>query len=224
METSTDVPPAGETETAAPAGPASASIERIHRLERLERERLEEKQRREQRRQDRIAGVKPSGGRHDVVDRIEDVTKYPMLVLGIAWLVVLIVVGTIDLNGSSSVVLVGTLFVLWVVLLVEYLVRLVISPDSRGYLRRRWVEPATVVVPPLEGWHLVGIEKVSLAGARGRASRSRPSSSTTACSASSSRRRRPCSWGPGWCCCSRTTPRAATSTATPARCGGPWSR
>ncbi len=47
--------------------------------------------------------------------------------------------------------------------------RLVISPDSRGYLRRRWVEPATVVVPPLEGWHLVGMEKVSLAGARGRA-------------------------------------------------------
>ena len=51
---------------------------------------------------------------------------------------------------------------LWAVLLVEYLVRLVVTPDRRGYLRRRWVEPATVVVPPLQGWHFVGIEKMGL--------------------------------------------------------------
>ena len=44
----------------------------------------------------------------------------------------------------------------------EYLVRLVISPDSRGYLKRRWVEPATVLVPALQGWHLIGIEKTTL--------------------------------------------------------------
>ncbi len=81
MEDATDLSAAGAA-TSAP--PKPASIERIRRLERLERERLEEKERREQRRQDRIAGAKPSGGRHDLVDRIEDVTKYPMLVLGIA--------------------------------------------------------------------------------------------------------------------------------------------
>ena len=44
----------------------------------------------------------------------------------------------------------------------EYAVRLVVTPDRRGYLKRRWVEPATVVVPPLQGWHLVGMEKMSL--------------------------------------------------------------
>ena len=162
METSTDVPGAGETGTAEPAGPTAASIERIRRLERLERERLEEKERLEHRRQERIAGAKPSGGRHDLVDRIEDLTKYPMLLLGVAWLVVIVVVLTTDINGSASTALVGTLFVLWLVVLVEYLVRLVVSPDRRGYLRRRWVEPVTVVVPPFEGWHVVGIEKVSL--------------------------------------------------------------
>ena len=152
--------------TADPVEPTSprrsSSIERIQRLERLERERLEEKARRDERRRRRVAGAKPTGGRHDLVDRIEDVTKYPMAVLGIAWLVVVIVVGSLNLDGSSSVALVGLLFALWVVLLVEYLVRLVISPDSRGYLRRRWVEPATVIVPPLESWHLVGMEKMSL--------------------------------------------------------------
>jgi voltage-gated potassium channel len=85
-----------------------------------------------------------------------------MALLGIAWLIIAIVVGTARLNGSASIALVGTLFVLWAILLAEYLVRLVITPDRRGYLKRRWVEPATVAVPVLQPWHLVGIEKMCL--------------------------------------------------------------
>jgi voltage-gated potassium channel len=139
-----------------------SSLERIQRLERLEQERLEEKDRKEQRRQERIAGVKPSGGRHDLVDRIEYVTRFPLAVLGLAWLVIAVTVVSTDVNGSASIVLVATLFAVWTVLLVEYLVRLVLTPDRRGYLRARWVEPATVVLPPLQGWHLVGMEKMSL--------------------------------------------------------------
>jgi voltage-gated potassium channel len=139
-----------------------SSIERIQRLEKLERERLEEKERKEERRRQAIAGTKPSGGRHDLVDRIERVTKFPMALLGVAWLVIAIVVLTTDVHSSASTVLVGGLFVLWVIMLVEYLVRLVVTPDSLGYLRRRWVEPATVVLPPLQGWHVVGIEKTTL--------------------------------------------------------------
>ena len=77
-----------------------------------------------------IAGAKPSGGRHDLVDRIEQVTKYPMALLGVAWLVLAVVVLTTDVNGSTSTALVGTLFVLWVIMLVEYLVRLVVTPDT----------------------------------------------------------------------------------------------
>lgn len=139
-----------------------SSIERIRRLERLERERLEEEERREERRRQAIAGVKPSGGRHDLVDRIERATRYPMALLGVAWLVIAIVVVTADVNGSASVALVGTLFALWAILLAEYLVRLVITPDPRGYLKRRWVEPATVVLPVLQHWHLLGIERMCL--------------------------------------------------------------
>ena len=138
------------------------SIERIQRLERLERERLEEKERKEERRRLSISGGKPGSDRLDLVDRIERVTRFPMALLGIAWLVIGIVIITTDVNGSASIFLVGTLFVLWAILLVEYVVRLVVTPDRRGYLKRRWVEPATVVVPPFQGWHLVGIEKMGL--------------------------------------------------------------
>jgi voltage-gated potassium channel len=139
-----------------------SSIERIQRLEKLEQERLEDKARREERRRQVVAGAKPAGGRHDVVDRIERVTKFPMTVLGIGWLVIAIVVLSSDVNGSSSKFLVGSLFVLWVVMLVEYLVRLVVTPDTPGYVKRRWVEPATVLLPPLQSWHVVGIEKMTL--------------------------------------------------------------
>ncbi len=159
MGNSTDVStvPAGTSEKRKPT-----SIERIQRLERLEQARIEEQELKEERRRQTIAGSKPSGGRHDLVDRIEHVTRIPMALLGLAWLVIGIIILTSDVNGSASIVLVGSLFVLWAVLLVEYVVRLIVTPDRRGYLRRRWVEPATVVVPPLQGWHLVGMERTSL--------------------------------------------------------------
>lgn len=140
----------------------TSAIDRIQRLEQLERERLEEKERIEERRRQSIAGAKPTGGRHDLVDRVERITRYPMTVLGIAWLVIGIIVLTTDVNSSASDALVGTLFGLWVVMLVEYLVRLVITPDTPGYVKRRWVEPVTVVLPAFQGWHVVGIEKVTL--------------------------------------------------------------
>lgn len=140
----------------------SASLERIQRLEKLEQERLDEKARKEEKRRQLIAQGKPVGGRHDLVDRIEYLTKYPMAVLGLAWLVIAIVVLSTDIDSSASTGLVATLFALWAILLVEYLIRLVVTPDRRGYLRRRWVEPATVVIPPLQGWHLVGIERMSI--------------------------------------------------------------
>ena len=139
-----------------------SSIERIQRLEKLEEERLREKEHKEERRRQAIAGAKPSGGRHDLVDRIEAVTKYPMAALGIAWLVTAIAILTADANGSASKILVGMLFGFWAILLAEYLVRLVVTPDTPGYFKRRWVEPATVVLPVFQGWHLVGMERMSL--------------------------------------------------------------
>ena len=159
MGDSTDVRTVPDSST---AKKKPSSIDRIQRLEKLELERLEEKERKEERRRQTIDGAKPSGGRHDLVDRIERVTKYPTAVLGIAWLVIGVVILSTDANGSASKVLVGALFVSWALLLVEYLVRLVVSPDRRGYLKRRWVEPATVLVPPFQGWHFLGMERVSL--------------------------------------------------------------
>ncbi len=161
-KTGTNHETAAGTKTGTTTAKTPASIQRIQRLERLEQERLEDKERKEERRRQVIAGAKPVGGRHDLVDRIEQITKLPMAIFGLAWLVLAIVVLSTDVNGSASTVAVASLFALWVIMLVEYLVRLVVTPDRRGYLKRRWVEPATVVVPPFQSWHMVGIEKMSL--------------------------------------------------------------
>ena len=128
-----------------------SSLDRIQRLQKLELERIEEKSRKEERRRQQIAGAKPSGGRHDLVDGIERVTKYPMALLGIAWLVIAIIILSTDQRGSASTALVAALFVLWTVMLAEYLVRLIVTPDRRGYLKQRWVEPATVILPSVGG-------------------------------------------------------------------------
>lgn len=128
----------------------------------MEQERLELEARREERRLQAVVDAKPTGGRHDLVDRIEAVTKYPLLAIGIAWLVLGIVAVTDDAHGSASTVLVTAVFALWIVLLAEYVVRLVVTPDRVDYVKRRWVEPATVLIPPLQGWHVVGIEKMGI--------------------------------------------------------------
>ncbi len=144
------------------ASAEASSIRRIQRLERLERERLEEKARRDERRSGAIDAARPSGGRNDVVDAVERVTKFPLAIIGLVWLVLGIIVVTTDRHKSAPTALVAIVFVLWAVMLLEYAVRLVITPDRKGYLKRRWAEPATVIVPPFQGWHLIGMEKVSL--------------------------------------------------------------
>ena len=141
---------------------AHSRLDRIQRLEQLELERLEEHASREARRRATIDQAKPSGGRHDLVEDIERATRYPMAILGIAWLVLAIITLTASVNGNASTAAVAALFGLWTLMLVEYVVRLVLSPDRRGYVRRRWVEPATVLVPPLQGWHVIGMERVTL--------------------------------------------------------------
>src|SRR3984957_14264123 len=100
----------------------TSAIDRIQRLEKLERERLEEKERTEERRRQATTGSKPSGGRHDLGDRMGGVTRFPMTLLGAAALIGAIIVFSTDVNRSASTILVSTLFVLWVVMLVEYLV------------------------------------------------------------------------------------------------------
>jgi voltage-gated potassium channel len=140
----------------------SRAVERIRRLESAELDRIEHKVREEERRRSLVEGKKPSGGRHDRVARIEELTRFPLTVLGVVWLVLSIVVLTSSQHQGVSALFVGLLFGTWLIFLVEYVVRLFVTPDTKGYVRRRWAEPLTVLLPVLQGWHLYGVERVCL--------------------------------------------------------------
>jgi voltage-gated potassium channel len=141
----------------------SKALGRIHRLEELERARLEREERAERARLGVLDAARGTlTGRARTLDRYEHVARIPMAVLGLAWAVVGIAVITLHMHGSSSEVLVGLLFGFWAVVLVEYVVRLFVSPDRRSYASVRRVEPIVVLVPALQPMRLFGLEKVSL--------------------------------------------------------------
>jgi voltage-gated potassium channel len=141
----------------------SAALERIHRLERQERDRLEREYARSQQRADKEAAAKgPSDPRRESLDRVETVLRYPMAILGVVWAVIGIIVLTTDNRGLAPKALVGTLFVLWLVVVVECLVRYIVVPDRKRYFASRRVEPAMVIIPVFQLWRLAGVERVNV--------------------------------------------------------------
>ena len=145
-----------------------------------------------------------------------------MAVLGVAWLVIAIVVLTTDVHGSASDVLVGALFGLWTILLVEYVVRLVVTRTARlpqtalGRAGNRGgaASPGLALRRHREMSLLLHEGELRLQAILRHHSLFRV---LLAAAARSSSVR-------GWCCCSRRTPRAATSTATATPSGGRSSR
>jgi voltage-gated potassium channel len=146
------------------AGPEKPNtLERIERLEKLEKDRLERQEQLQQRRQGALAGVKSTlGGRDLMLERYERVASFPMAVLGVAWAVAAVIVLSGSRHGTGPEILVGILFAIWALALVEYGVRLVVSPDRRSYLARRRLEPVTVALPVLQPLRILGMDRSSL--------------------------------------------------------------
>lgn len=143
-------------------GSRQGTLERLQRLEKLERERLEREAALEVRRSTALQPAAPLTGRERTLARYEHAASFPMAVLGVAWAVLGIVVVSTHLRGGPAEILVGLLFALWALALVEYVVRLLAAPDRRRYLAARRIEPAVVVVPVLQSLRIAGMERSSL--------------------------------------------------------------
>ena len=83
--------------------------------------------------------------------------RFPLAVIGLAWLGFAMAAMTTSLSGAA----VSGIFLLWAILIVEYFVRLTITPDTPSYMRERWIEPLAVFFPPLALLHLVGMSSVT---------------------------------------------------------------
>jgi voltage-gated potassium channel len=140
----------------------SAALDRIHRLERQERDRLERQEALALQREQRMGDGSVSSERHDQLARFERRFRVPMAALGVTWAVLGIIVLTTDDSGLAPKALVATLFVLWLVVVVEAGARYILVPNRREYFSARRVEPVMIAIPLFQIWRLAGVERVTV--------------------------------------------------------------
>lgn len=83
--------------------------------------------------------------RYEVLHRLESWLETPMLVLAFVWLVLLVVELT---RGESRLFyLLGT--TIWVVFIVDFAVKVILTPNKLVYLKRNWLTAVSLLVPAL---------------------------------------------------------------------------
>ena len=85
-----------------------------------------------------------------------------MAALGVAWAVCGIVVLTTHSSGATSQAFAVTLFIIWLVVLLETAFRYVAVSDRRRYFSSRQIEPVLVVLPFFQVWRIVGVERATV--------------------------------------------------------------
>jgi voltage-gated potassium channel len=142
---------------------SSAALERIHRLERQERERLARQDALLRQRTDKVTAARgPGDARRGRLENAEHLLRIPMAAIGVAWAIIGIITLTNNSNGLATATAATALFVIWLVVVVEFAVRYVVVPDRKRYFASRRVEPVMVVVPFFQVWRLVGVERMTV--------------------------------------------------------------
>jgi voltage-gated potassium channel len=142
---------------------SSAALDRIHRLERQERDRIErELATADSRAQTIEERSGPTDSRRETLKTFEHRIRFPMAALGVAWGVCGIVVLTTHSSGSTSDGFVAALFIIWLVVLLEFAFRYLFVSDRRRYLASRQIEPVLVVLPFFQVWRIMGVERATV--------------------------------------------------------------
>lgn len=79
----------------------------------------------------------------EVLVQLEDWLQTPMLVLSFAWLVLVVV----ELAWGSADILETFGIAIWVIFILEFLLRLVLAPEKFAFLGRNWLTILSLVVP-----------------------------------------------------------------------------
>ena len=83
--------------------------------------------------------------RFELLRRLEDRLELPMVVLGLAWLVLLVV----ELVRGLTPLLEGIGTVIWVIFILDFLLKFMLAPDKLLYVRRNWLTVIALLVPAL---------------------------------------------------------------------------
>lgn len=83
--------------------------------------------------------------RFEILEQLEDWLETPLFLLGIAWSILLVV----DLTSGLTPWLQSAATVIWVVFILDFLLKLVLAPRKLAYLRSNWLTALALVLPAL---------------------------------------------------------------------------
>jgi len=83
--------------------------------------------------------------RYELLQRLEDWLETPMLVLGFAWLALLVV--ELIWGESPSFEIIGT--IIWVIFILTFAVEFVLAPHKVVYLKSNWLTVISLLIPAL---------------------------------------------------------------------------
>ncbi len=95
--------------------------------------------------------------RREILEQLEDWLEMPMLVLGLAWLVLFL----IELIWGLSPLLEAIGWVIWVIFILNFTVEFILAPRKIAYLRSNWLTVISLLLPALRVFRFVRSEDLT---------------------------------------------------------------
>lgn len=97
--------------------------------------------------------------RHQLLQQLEDWLEAPMLVLGFAWLALLVV----ELVWGLGPLLEDTITVIWIIFIIDFVLKLILAPHKLAYLEGNWLTAVSLLVPAVRVFRIVRVLQVARA-------------------------------------------------------------
>ena len=94
--------------------------------------------------------------RYELLTQIEDRLETPLLVLGLAWLILLV----IEFVRGSAPVLDICSNIIWVIFLIDFAIKMMLAPDKVGYLKNNWLTVISLAVPALRVFRIARVVRL----------------------------------------------------------------
>lgn len=94
--------------------------------------------------------------RRELLQHVERWLDTPMLVLGFVWLALLV----LELWRGLTPALERAGIVIWVVFIVDFLLRFILVPEKRQYLKKNWLTAISLIVPALRALRVFRVMRI----------------------------------------------------------------
>jgi voltage-gated potassium channel len=94
--------------------------------------------------------------RQSLLETLEDWLETPLLILGFVWLALLVY--ELIWNLSPELELLGT--VIWIIFIVDFVLKFTLAPDKTEYLKANWLTALALIVPALRVFRIFRVFRV----------------------------------------------------------------